>query len=173
MKNVITTLKTSGLSILAVASLTTFTATPSTVWADSISHVPGSACRAYDEGALSSGKLIRTTYGITNNSNQTINVYCPVNTSNIGNGWLYVWIKASSSDDNDYDGAAPPFGTPALKNITCYLAMNYNNTARIYRRFYWVFLDGGFTEIYRSSSNPVVLKCNLPPNHTIQSILAK
>ena len=98
MKNVITTLKTTGLSICAIASISVISTVTSPVWADSISHVPGSACQAYDEGALSSRQLTRSTTGIYNKSNKTISVYCPVDTSNIGNGLLTVSIQAKSTN---------------------------------------------------------------------------
>jgi len=172
MKNIITTLKTSGLSVLTVASLVAFTTTSSRVWADSISHVPGSACQAYDEGALSSGKLLRTTYGITNNSNQTINVYCPVDTSNIGNGWLKVSVRAFSDNYNDYGYVSNDL--LVLKNLTCYLAKNYSG--RTYTRIRWYPGYPGNTGVartYRSSSNPVVVKCSLRPEQRIESIRAQ
>ena len=43
--------------------------------------MPGSACQAYDEAALSSGELIRTTIGIKNSGKKDINIYCPVKTA--------------------------------------------------------------------------------------------
>ncbi len=170
MKNVITTLKTTGLSICAIASISVISTVTSPVWADSISHVPGSACQAYDEGALSSRQLTRSTTGIYNKSNKTISVYCPVDTSNIGNGLLTVSIQAKSTDYNDYGYTG--VDVLYLKGLNCYLAKDYGRQ-RTYTSFRSWIGGNGVTRINRSSSNPVVVKCNLPTNYKIESIRAK
>lgn len=145
--------------------------------------ISGSQCQANDEGAISSGKLIRSTFGITNKSNETITVYCPVDTSIKGDK-LKVNIKYTVQEFN-YEIIG--VDTVVATNLDCVLAFNrkYNSSGQARQhiegeRKYNTFKrtkfapDAVTSTILNNTSNlsndPLVIKCKIRSGDQIKSI---
>ncbi len=118
--------------------------------------IPGSACQAYDEAALSGGELIRTTFGIENKGKKNINVYCPVKADEDSTQHYYSLVYMRESSNNIPE---------------CYLAFNAYQL-RQYKK-----LTSGGGRILGASINtkrfgmhPITIKCTLQPNQGIVHI---
>jgi len=119
--------------------------------------IPGSACQAKDEAALSGGSLIRTTFGIENTGEKDINIYCPVNTEI--NSVLHRFTVSARGHRND-------------NPLECYVAFNAYQL-RDYRHL------KNRASGYLSASvetklfgwHPVTIKCTLKPGQKVIHIM--
>lgn len=164
-------------AVLCVA--TNFVLIPNAV--AGLTATSGSQCQAEDEGSITSGKLTRSTFGITNKSNKAINVYCPVDVS-IKSEKLTFNIKYRVDDDSSTEVIGVDF--VVAKNLHCFLAFNRTTSSnsfegeRKYRKFERTSSNFGFSAITSAtlaristlSNDPIVVKCTLRPGDQIRSI---
>lgn len=137
------------------------------------SAISGSQCQAKNEGALSSKKLIRSTFGITNKSDKIITVYCPAYTNLVNTNININYHVSESNVEQAIDLYAPT-------NLDCYLAYNiHDDGRRKYKKFIRGRLVGGEdvaeTSVFLKknialSDDPLVIKCNLRPGDQVRSI---
>ena len=120
--------------------------------------MPGSACQAYDEAALSSGELIRTTIGIKNSGKKDINIYCPVKTAI--DSILHRFTISSHSENS---------GSP----LNCFVAFNAFQL-RKYKKLQNTKGSGYYSTTVKTERfgwHPVTIKCTLKPGHSIRHIM--
>lgn len=118
--------------------------------------ISGSACQAYDEAALSSGELIRTTFGVHNKSTKNINLYCPV--------------KVERDSSQHYISLSFT-GGKSRSSPECYLAFNAYQL-RQYKRLEVRGSGylGAVIDTKRFGEHPVTIKCTLQPDQAIVHI---